>query len=125
MEEDYFKDIKLFLDIFTEKLRQYNHEITQLCIKNELELSRLKLLKRLYNFYDDRLLKKKEENILFDLQTRKIDKRICKICLENTSQCIIQPCLHFCCCEECIEKMANNVCPICRAPFEEYLKIFF
>tara|TARA_B100000131_G_C17943305_1_gene543282 strand:- start:128 stop:511 length:384 start_codon:yes stop_codon:yes gene_type:complete len=122
--DDHFIEIKTFLDIFNEKLRFYESEISRILIQIQLENSKLKLLKKISNFYNEKLLKKKEEYINFNIQLKKIDKLICKICLENTSDCIIEPCMHYCCCIECIEKITNNKCPICRNNFTKYLKIF-
>lgn len=123
-EDNYFTEIKTFLDYFSEKLRFYQNEISRILIKKEIEESRLKLLKRLNIFYSKRLFEKKEKNMLHDNQVKKIDKLICKICLENTSECIIEPCMHYCCCLECINKMENNNCPICRTSFDNYIRIF-
>ena len=123
-DDNYFTEIKTFLDFFNEKLRFYQSELTSIFIKKEIEESKLKLLKRLNTFYNDRLIKKKEDNLRHDMQVKKINKLICKICLENTVECILEPCMHFCCCLDCINKITNNNCPICRTPFEKYLKIF-
>jgi hypothetical protein len=125
MENDYFLEIKTFLDFFNDKLRFYQNQITTILIKKEVEESKLRLLKRLNTYYNNKINDKQEQNKLHDLQVKKIEKLICKICLENTSQCIIEPCMHYCCCMDCINKMTNNICPICRTPFTNYLKIFF
>jgi len=123
-QDDHFVEIKTFLDYFNEKLRFYQTEISSVLIQIQLENSKLKLLKKLCNFYSEKLDKKKEDNINYYIQVKKIDKLICKICLQNTSNCIIEPCMHFCCCIECIDKLTNNKCPICRKDFTNYLKIF-
>ena len=83
-DDNYFTEIKTFLDFFNEKLRFYQSELTSIFIKKEIEESKLKLLKRLNTFYNDRLIKKKEDNLRHDMQVKKINKLICKICLENT-----------------------------------------
>ena len=85
----------------------------QICIYNELiiqlkiETNKLKIVLENYQ--------KKIDNI---------DKFICKVCFEEYCNCVIMPCMHFVSCENCISKLNDNVCPMCRSPFLEYVKVF-
>jgi len=49
------------------------------------------------------------------------DSNICSICLDEKELIILEPCLHQCICNECLNKLISysSKCPICRC------KIFF
>ena len=127
MEQDethFFSDLLIFLDLFNKKIRFYNLEIYRL--KKEIESEKTRL--QLYNRINKRALVDIENNKDLlnkqTLQILKINKLICKVCLVNTCQIIIKPCLHFCCCLECIHKIEDNKCPLCRSEFSTFLKVF-
>lgn len=68
-----------------------------------------------------------KKNIKY-LQTQHIDsipeEYICKICMENKIDCILEPCMHFIMCQKCIEELTDRKCPICRQDCTFYNKIF-
>ena len=41
----------------------------------------------------------------------------CAICMEETANICFDKCQHIVCCESCIEKLKEKICPICRTPF--------
>ena len=48
-------------------------------------------------------------------------KQLCVVCFDQTRNCIILPCKHFCMCIECAKQVQRefNKCPICRTPIKE------
>tara|TARA_Y100000591_G_C21487901_1_gene523689 strand:- start:267 stop:653 length:387 start_codon:yes stop_codon:yes gene_type:complete len=123
-EEHFFNDLLIFLDLFNKKIRFYNLEIYRL--QKEIEAQKTRL--RLYTRINKRTVTNIENNnILLTEQSEqisKINKLICKICYENTCQIILEPCLHFCCCYDCLSRISDNKCPICRSTFTTFLKTF-
>ena len=56
------------------------------------------------------------------------DQMNCKICFRKQSNIVLQPCNHYVLCEECELSMRTSAhgkkCPMCRKPYNRYLKIF-
>ena len=42
--------------------------------------------------------------------------------VENCKNVILEPCLHFVCCDKCSDSL--DCCPICRGQFESRLLVF-
>jgi hypothetical protein len=103
-----------FLTFYNNRVRFYNKEID--ILTNILKTLKTKIL--IYMKLYDEYIKKIDNEI-------KIEKIMCKLCLDNLSECIIIPCKHFCCCYNCINQLETNNCPMCREPFEEYYKIYY
>lgn len=57
------------------------------------------------------------------INTKEQDDKNCVICLDNPKDICILPCKHLCMCTECSEKI-KDLCPMCRGPIVEQLKIF-
>lgn len=55
---------------------------------------------------------------------RKLTDYLCQICLDAPRDCILEPCMHFCLCAGCVNKLAESKCPICRRPIEFYQNVF-
>ena len=53
-----------------------------------------------------------------------ITNRFCSICLDTKSTNVFNclPCLHWFC-QTCLAKLVQNVCPLCRFPFETDLSV--
>ena len=51
-----------------------------------------------------------------------VNENVCVVCMANPKIMLIQPCKHFCVCENCIHLL--NECPICRGEIEESERIF-
>jgi hypothetical protein len=49
-------------------------------------------------------------------------KVMCRICLEEETRFVVQPCGHFCMCGDCVVQL--NHCPICRAEIESRIHAF-
>ena len=45
----------------------------------------------------------------------------CVVCLANGKEVLLLPCRHLCVCRECFSMI--DKCPVCRAGFEEYVKV--
>ena len=50
------------------------------------------------------------------------DEKSCKICLDKTIDCVIQPCGHLCACLECARALKK--CPVCRVKITEIIKVY-
>ena len=116
---------KEFLEYYKKCLTFYKEEIKR--YKNLIELYETRI-----KFYNTAItqstgLIRNKQNILRKLNTKidKIEFLTCKICMENVSDCIIRPCLHFCCCLECMNKLIDPKCPMCRIPFDDYFRIYY
>ena len=46
----------------------------------------------------------------------------CCACCSAPPSVLYRPCLHLCMCEQCDRQMANNQCPLCRAPIQARLQ---
>ena len=49
------------------------------------------------------------------------DERCCKICMEQTMNCLYLSCKHVCSCMQCSEKLEK--CPVCRQSISKRVKI--
>jgi hypothetical protein len=78
-------------------------------LKLQLELANIKLAIR---------------DIKLEYAESKLNKFICVICMTNYRDCLLEPCSHFACCEECIKLLTGLACPVCRRSCEYYLKVF-
>ena len=38
----------------------------------------------------------------------------CTVCLEKQRDCVLEPCMHVCCCISCLQLINDNKCPVCR-----------
>jgi len=50
------------------------------------------------------------------------ESKFCKVCIEEITNALLEPCNHLCVCEGCANRLTN--CPICRAKIENVKKIF-
>ncbi len=48
----------------------------------------------------------------------------CTVCLDKPRDCVLEPCMHVCCCIACLQSLGENKCPVCRTPIDFYLKLF-
>ena len=48
--------------------------------------------------------------------------RECVACLVERRDTILLPCRHLCVCRSCFDQFTNDTCPVCRAPFQSYLR---
>lgn len=64
------------------------------------------------------------KDIKLESAESKLNKFICVICMINYRDCVLEPCAHFACCEECIKQLSGLTCPVCRRSCEYYLKVF-
>ena len=46
----------------------------------------------------------------------------CVACLTEPRDTILLPCRHLCVCSSCFELLTLDRCPVCRAPFQSYLR---
>jgi hypothetical protein len=49
---------------------------------------------------------------------------ICTVCLDKPRDCVLEPCMHVCCCISCLQLITDNKCPVCRTPIDFYLKLY-
>lgn len=103
-----------FLTFYNNRVRHYNREIQ--ILMDIIKKLRTKILIHM-ELYEEYIKKIGNE--------MRLEKLLCKICLEELSDCIVVPCMHFCCCEKCIDKLETNNCPICRQDFTNFYKIYY
>ncbi|CAD8146288.1 unnamed protein product [Paramecium octaurelia] len=85
-----------------------------------------------------KLQKKNDENNLLDQQAPPLFKNsisvilnsqneqdICVICLTKTRSIILEPCLHFILCQECVNHLDKEICPFCRIKIEKKIKVLY
>ena len=48
----------------------------------------------------------------------------CKICYSNEMDCVLMPCKCFLFCFVCGSELKIKVCPLCRQPFDECVKVY-
>lgn len=48
----------------------------------------------------------------------------CTVCHDKQRDCVLEPCMHVCCCISCLQMIPDNRCPICRSPVDYYLKLY-
>jgi len=49
---------------------------------------------------------------------------VCSICLDKEATNAIVPCGHRCLCDDCGNRTRIRICPICRSPINQLVKIF-
>ena len=102
------------LEFYNRRVRFYNIEIYILTKQvKELEKELLAYLS----------LKDRYKKEISDIEN--FNNLMCKICMNELSDCIIKPCKHFVCCEECLKKLSDSKCPMCREEFEDYMKVYY
>lgn len=108
-----YKSQMITLSQEIQQLRQYidfqNLEFQKIIDNKELEIFYLR----------------NENKIIKDKQIDNIpDEYLCKICMAKPINCILEPCMHFCICQDCIEILTDTKCPICRVECNFYNKVF-
>ncbi|CAD8118917.1 unnamed protein product [Paramecium sonneborni] len=75
-----------------------------------------------------KILKEKEKARLDKLRGQKyleINNYECQICYERPRNIIIKPCKHLTICHECLQRLKQPKCPICKQQIEDQIEIFF
>lgn len=69
--------------------------------------------------------KKSEENARKDDDDKEINGGAppCKVCYTNDVAVLFMPCKHIVCCMSCSQAV-NSICPMCRKPFSEIIRVF-
>jgi hypothetical protein len=55
------------------------------------------------------------------------EETMCVVCFDAPKEYAIVPCGHQCVCEECAEQLTKTrtpMCPVCRGPIRETMKVF-
>ena len=52
------------------------------------------------------------------------DTNCCVICLVNPRELVLLDCGHVCLCMDCLEKMPNTNCPICRVSYRTFAPVY-
>jgi len=53
------------------------------------------------------------------------DDELCAICFSRKRCRVFVPCGHFRCCAECSDSLSCNICPFCRQPILQKVRVFF
>jgi hypothetical protein len=112
--ENLTKRLRLLLKFFNNRVRYYNIEI------HLLTHQVLKLKKDIYAYYD--ILEEYKKDVEKQI---KVDVLECKLCRDELSNCIFEPCKHMICCHKCFKKLEDGKCPMCRTEYTECYKIYF
>lgn len=81
----------------------------------ELELNPEGVLQR-------RLQELEEEICRLSAQSK---RALCKICHEEEVQVSFYPCKHIISCEGCVDSLPEKICPMCRKPIQNTIKMYF
>lgn len=54
---------------------------------------------------------------------RNEDARLCVVCIDSQYTVAMLPCGHVCMCEQCAVRFSQDVCPQCRAPIEDTMRV--
>eukprot|EP00927_Polykrikos_kofoidii_P072475 TRINITY_DN68591_c0_g1_i1.p1 TRINITY_DN68591_c0_g1~~TRINITY_DN68591_c0_g1_i1.p1 ORF type:complete len:239 (+),score=36.69 TRINITY_DN68591_c0_g1_i1:36-719(+) len=55
--------------------------------------------------------------------TQQLDERLCRVCLVEQRNVVVQPCNHCAMCSACFQK-CHSKCPQCRAPISGHLQVY-
>lgn len=69
-----------------------------------------------------RLQELEEENHRLSAQSK---RSLCKICHDREVQVSFYPCRHLISCVGCAENLPEKICPMCRKPIQDTIKMFF
>jgi len=50
---------------------------------------------------------------------------LCRICMDKPLNCVLLPCAHVVGCLDCINKLPEKICPICRKNIHQISKLYF
>ena len=65
---------------------------------------------------------RESERARLELLAEELQDTKCVICWTNLRAVVFLPCKHRCCCEEC--GATPSVCPMCRAPVQDRMKVY-
>jgi E3 ubiquitin-protein ligase MUL1 len=58
-----------------------------------------------------------------DKQLEELESRLnCVICNERPRDTIFFPCTHFVCCKQCMKRIEDEKCPMCRASIRSHFQ---
>jgi hypothetical protein len=83
-----------------------------------------KIISTLYQLYKKNLPIDDEKLLLSELSNTSLVNTECKVCLDNSVNCVLLPCRHSCLCVDCAELVKNSGCPVCREPINQVIPIF-
>jgi hypothetical protein len=55
------------------------------------------------------------------------EETMCVVCFDAPKDHLVLPCKHLCVCEACAEQLTKTrtpMCPVCRGPIRETMKVF-
>ena len=56
-----------------------------------------------------------------------VEETMCVVCFDAPKDHLVLPCKHLCVCEACAEQLTKTrtpMCPVCRGPIRETMKVF-
>lgn len=69
-------------------------------------------------------MKEREEDQLEEEVRRKLQRVVCKICLEKEVEVLFLPCNHLVSCQGCKERLAQKKCPFCRDTYQATIRVY-
>lgn len=106
--------LRSIFKFFNKRIHHYNLEIQILTSKI------IKLRREMHECYE--ILEDYHKDID---KYSKIEMMECKLCRDDISNCVIEPCKHVVCCDNCVKKIEDGKCPVCRVEYTRYYKIYF
>ena len=85
----------------------------------------LGLKSNVYNF-DEQVVQAELQAIEKNAMQRKVEERLCVVCMVREKRVLLLPCHHLCMCEACTHKVVAHSaqCPVCRQPIVDSIKAF-
>jgi len=120
---EYEEDIEINrLDYNEKKIEDLEDKINILQINDKNNISIIKK-------QEDQIIEYNNKIKQIEIKKKQLEENInCKICFRKQSNIVLQPCNHYAICEECEISIRNSMqgkkCPICRKPYNRYIKIF-
>jgi len=60
-----------------------------------------------------------------EMQRQMEERTDCQICQERERSVVLQPCGHFCICQQCAQNLQPPECPLCRQAFTDWTNAIF
>lgn len=119
---DKYHLLKQEINNYQSQMVNLSQEIQQL--RKNIDFQKIEYQKLIDNKELELSLLKTENKIIKDNKSFNMpDEYLCKICMDKPINCILEPCMHFCICNVCIE-IVDKKCPICRVECNFYNKVF-
>lgn len=70
-------------------------------------------------------MKERKEDRLGEVVCYKLQRVVCKICLDKEVEVLFLPCYHLVSCQDCKEQLIQKKCPLCRDAYQGTIRVYF